>query len=1534
MSYYLQFLGIVSLFSASAVALTIKCQSGILNFMADRDRDDALALLHPLIQEWFRERLGLPTDIQAKAWPEIATGRHALVTAPTGSGKTLTAFLWAINQLITGAWSRGLTRVLYISPLKALNNDIHRNLTAPLEEIGEYFIRDGEAFSPISVLTRSGDTPSDERRQMLKRPPEILITTPESLNIILSSRAGSGLFTGLATVILDEIHAVIGTKRGTHLITAVDRLTRLSGEFQRLALSATVKPLETIADFVGGYVHNEAVSDHYEKRPVRIIQSDDKKRYAIRVCFPPEARKQIVNGSRWPLLVDEFKKIIKSHKSTLLFVNARRTAEKVARLINENEPHELAYAHHGSLSREIRLAVEQRLKNGELKAIVATSSLELGIDIGDLDRVILIQTPPAVSSAIQRIGRSGHSVGGMSRGLLYPTHGRDFLSAAVIAKAVTNQDIESINPIEAPLDVLAQTVISMVGLERWDVDELFAFVRTSYPYRNLSRRQFDLVLSMLAGRYADTRVRELRPRISLDKVDNTVSGREGVQRLLYMSGGTIPDRGYFDLRIQGTHAKIGELDEEFVWERAVGDTFSMGAHVWQIEQITPNDVEVIPSEAKPGIIPFWKAEDMSRDFHFSNEILLFLEQATDRLNDPSLRDELLSDYFLDEASADELIDYLKRQREATGADLPHRHHVLIEHFHDPLNRSDQKQVIIHTLWGRRVNRPFALAMQAAWEEKHRYHIEIIDDNDCIILMLPHEFSSEDVFSLVTPENLERLLRGILEKSGFFGARFRENAGRALLLPRKQFKKRLPLWLNRLRSKKLMDAVLQYADFPILLETWRTCLQDEFDLESLRRLLDEVRTGQIRIAETTTTAASPFADGLIWKQTETYMYADDSSSSARPSRLSGELLKEVLFSAALRPRVPTRLVEELEARLQRTAPGYAPRSADDLLDWVKERLLIPETEWEVLLSAMERDHELQAPESLMSVRNKILSVQLPGGSVRLVCAAENLERIADAFAISIDGLGALDAVTDEVLATVAFRPSGISKGGGGARELGANDDQGIADVFLQWLSFYGPIRKSAAGGVFGFDASALDDLLAGLVEAEALILDLLTESATEPEICDRENLEILLRMARKARQPAFRALKVDYLPLFLAAWQGILSPGETASELQDRLDQLFGYPSTAEGWEKHILPARMSPYYGSWLDGLLSSSGLLWFGCGKEKLSFAFADDLELFLDRDHNTGAEAIDRDSGSDGLLRFFPSTAGRYSVQDIVKFSNSESRTVTKKLWSLAWRGLVTNDTFAALRQGVLGNFTPTELASGRRRSFRMGHGRWGAVQPFPGSWRALDISDLDTDPVDEAELVKDRVRQLLRRYGVLFREVVAYELPLLQWAAIFKALRLMELSGEIISGHFFEGIPGLQFISHEAYRFLNDDFSQDQVYWVNATDPASLCGVRLDSLKGLLPSRLPSTHLVYRGTKVVLVSRRNGSVLAFHATAGDPRMPEFLSVFKVLVGREFDPEKIITVETINGKPALESEYNGALREFGFSRGYKGLELVKKYS
>ena len=1585
---------------------------------------------HPLISRWFTERLGEPTDVQLRAWSEVMKERHVLVTAPTGSGKTLAAFLWAINQLVTGAWPRGETRVLYISPLKALNNDVRRNLIAPLEELRDYFAREGVPFPVINVQTRSGDTPGDERRRMLRHPPEILITTPESLNILLTSKGSRATLTGVATVILDEIHAVAGSKRGTHLITAVERLVLLSGEFQRIALSATVRPLETVADFIGG---QKLVGREYQRRPVSIVRGERSKRFSLLISAP-EDNERGATEDFWPALIREFTAIIAGHRSTLFFANSRRTTEKVTRLINEESGEELAYSHHGSLSREIRLAVEERLKRGELKAIVATNSLELGIDIGKLDSVVLIQTPRSISSAIQRIGRSGHGVGEVSSGLLFPTNGMDFVSAAVIARAIADGDIEELHPVEAPLDLLAQIILSMALAEQWHLDELYDFLRTSYPYRNLSRQQFDLVAGMLEGKYADSHVPELRPRATIDRLEETISTRPGLSMLIYLEGGTIPERGYFELRLKESGAKIGELDEEFVWERKIGDTFSLGAQVWQITEITHSTVLVLPARKPQQIIPFWRAEELDRDFFYSEKIASFLESCDGRLGKESLVQDLRQHHFMDPGAAQALEAYLIRQRESSAAKLPHRHHLLVEQYHDPLGGAEAQQIILHTLWGNSINRPFTFALCAAWEKRYGYPLQAFYNNDGIALLLPHELDDlRQILFLVAPENIESLLRTSLESTGYFGARFRENAGRALLLSRSNFKRRMPLWLNRLRSRKLLASVLRYRDFPILLETWRSSLQDEFDLTNLKRLIEEIQDGEIRLTQIRTTVASPFAQSLIWLQTNKYVY-QDTPDAARTSALGQDLLKELVFASHLRPRIPTELIRLFEAKQQRTAEGYSPDSGRELIDWVKERLLIPQEEWLRLLEAMERDHGIDKMELIGQIAERVVFVDFPrrhshpiplptsplkgeepkaplpfqgeelksplhfqgeepksplhfqgeerkaplhlkveepksplhfqgeerkgplplkgnepkgplpfkgrdrvgmgdGAATPLVGAIEMLPEIARGLSLEWPDLTVIPLVNDVRLQEELNRSLQKIK----TRQTGAyledatNEEDSPTVSFLgKWLSYYGPVELSWLQRTLALPEDLLQDAVHALEETGLVLLDQFKEESRLPEICDAANLESLLRMLRRSRKPLFEALDLAYLPLFLATFQGVVRRGDSADDLRDRLEQLLGTPLSAGAWEEEVLPARLQPYFSAWLDSLMHTSELLWFGCGQRRLSFAFPEDLDLFLERN------GLGDDKDAAMLKRLIPDPKGHYSLPAIGSSSGLPAATVTTELWKLAWRGESSNDSFVSVRKGILNRFVRREAEHGRDHGRGVRHipaSRWNRAQDSSGNWYLLPMEQGSPDVLEREERNKDRVRVLLERYGILFRELLLRELPPLQWGKLFRTLRIMEMSGELLSGNFFSGIAGLQFISHDAYRLLDQGLPQGMVYWLNAADPASLCGSGLEGIREQLPARLPSTHLVYNGVRLVLISRRYGQQLEIKAQPDDPQLHEYLAFFKVLLTREFNPLKRISVERINGQPAMASAYAEALKSFGFQESYKGLELWRRY-
>jgi ATP-dependent Lhr-like helicase len=1571
---------------------------------------DPLAPFHPVTRAWFASVYGSATDIQARAWPLIAAGKHVLLTAPTGSGKTLTAFLWALDRFASGAWAPGATRILYVSPLKALNNDIQRNLLKPLEALGARFASEGLPFPAVRVLVRSGDTPAAERRRMLLRPPEILITTPESLNLLLLSEGGRASLREVETVILDEVHAVAGSKRGTHLITAVDRLVPLAGEFQRIALTATVRPLEAIAAWIGGYVLG---GTGYVPREVAVAVSKAEKRYDLRVRFPvdggdapftrePRDRAGMAPGQApeekdiWAAIAAEIKDRIAEARSTLVFANNRRLSERLARLLNEGEDRPLAFAHHGSLSREIRSLVEERMKDGQLPAIVATNSLELGIDIGALEQVILVQTPFSIASTLQKIGRAGHGVGQVSRALLYASHGKDLLDAAVAVRCALAADLEETRPVEGPLDLLAQILVSLAASGEWTVDRMYAFLRTSHPYRNLPRRRFDAVLEMLAGRFEATRVRELRPRVFIDAVDGRVTAAKGANLLLGLSGGTIPDRGLYTLRHAQTRAKIGELDEEFVWERREGEMFHLGNQSWRITNITANEMEVLPAERQAQMAPFWRADERDRGFHFANRLGEFLERADGELEAPAFAERLVRDHGLEPEGAAILVGYLRRQREATGAPLPHRHHLLIEDAGESEGGEepgDARQFILHAVWGGRLLRPWAYALAEAYEQRHGRPLEIITSDDCLLVRLWPDDDPGDLLDLVHPDNLEDLLRKRLEKTGFFAAHFRENAARALLLPRSTPRARVPLWLNRLRSQNLLRAVSAFPDFPIALETWRECLRDEFDLPALKAMLAEVQAGTIRVGHCRTEEPSPFAGALMWKRTNKWMYEGD-----RPVGGTGaaaDLLREIAFSAPLRPRIPREVISGFEAKSLRLAPGYAPQSAAELVEWVKERVLIPWEEWRSLLMAMgAATASPDAPEMdaafLEHAEARLLGLRLPGAETAAVTAVEVAPRLLSALeaghaaaagfapfgsretrTLPWDGL--LPAAPPEGVplpeaalahfdrlarayaaeAAEASEAAQASEAGSPGREVevdaatreadagGAGNEtppdparRDLSPLLAQWLRAYGPVPLETLRAWSGDAFAAVEEALGELAEGDRIVLDRLAEDAAGPEACDAANLETLLRLMRRRARPAFTARPAERLPQFLAAWHGIAEPSRDPEGLQAALEKLFGYPAPAAAWEADILPARVSPYLGSRLDGLLRDNGLLWCGRGRERTTFAFPEDLELFPVPE---AAEPLGREAAL--VLELLQAAApGRLDWPALAARCPLPSERITEALWDLAWRGRITNDTFAALRKGIESGFKAAPLASeagpraagpaSRRQRFQ----RWKSTRPLAGSWLALSADPAGRDALEAEELSQDRVRQLLRRHGVLFRELLAHELPALQWGAVFRSLRLLELSGEVLAGHFFEGIPGLQFLSPHALRLLEAGLPET-VYWMSAADPASPSGLGLQGLPYDVPPRVASTHLIFHGAGLVLVSRRLGRDLAVRVPPRHRYLGGYLACLRALVDREAGPARQLEVETVNGEAVLGSPYLEDLTDAGFERGFKTVSLRKSW-
>ena len=1113
-------------------------------------------------------------------------------------------------------------------------------------------------------------------------------------------------------------------------------------------------------------------------------------------------------------------------------------------------------------------------------------------------------------------------MGQASSGGLFPTHPQDLLEAAVLAAGIIKADIETITPVEAPLDVLAQIIVSMAGAHPWDMDELYAVIKTSYPYRHLRRREFDLVLNMLGGRYADARIRELTPRISIDRLDNTVSTKKGALLALYMSGGTIPDRGYFHMRHFETGAKIGELDEEFVWEARVGQHYTLGSQNWRIERITHNDVLVTPASPKVIAAPFWHGEEMGREFHYSEAVGRFLETADAGLTAPEFREKLIREHRLEPEAARELIDFLADQKEATNARLPHRHHLLLEHTTSgPGGGVPGNQIIWHTFWGGRINRPLAMALSAAWEDKFGTRLEFFGANDLVIAILPQEIRGREFISLVTGDNVEEMLTRHLESSGFFGARFRECAGRALLLSRQKINERLPLWISRLKSQKLLEAVKPYPDFPILLEAWRSCLQDEFDLANLKMLLDELESGIIQWSEVGTSFPSPMARAVSFRIINQYMYMTDEPASGRASGLSRELLREVVFNPALRPAVPVEIIAAFEEKRQRLSPGYSPASPADLLDWLKERLLMDRPAWEKLLAAMKRDHGSEAAGAVKEIAGKTAALAPLEAAAPLMTALE-----------TIPLLSAAGIWPDQEFQPV---PAGLEEAG---RMDPPDRDERLTLIISQWLQYYGPLTGPAIRDVLGLDESRLAPVLEGLLDSGQVISGHLVLDSRETFFCDAENFELLLKMTRKRKTGLIKPQALEKLPLFLAAHQGLTSPDNSLDRLMDSLEQLVCLSAPADLWETEILPARIPSYDPAMLDAVMREGDLIWIGSEKQRATFCFEPDLDL-LPAEANGREEIQSGAGGRPDLAELFPDETGRYDFRALLLRSNLNPGELSDRLWSEVWRGRVTNDAFASLRRGLENKFKISSIAEadirlkGRRPGGRAGFSRWKSSLPQAGNWRRIVWPEREDDPVSEEERKKDRVRLLLDRYGILFKELLTREWPSLRWPMLFRSLRLMELSGEILAGCFFKGLPGPQFMSHQAFRRLTAGLPEKAVFWINAADPISPSGLKIKPAAGNWPKRMAANHLVFQGDRLVLVSERLAKQLTIMPAPDHPDLTLFLGPLHHLLSRGFMPLRRLKIETINGEPAAQSPYLAVLRTtFDVLNDYESVVLYRE--
>jgi ATP-dependent Lhr-like helicase len=1410
---------------------------------------------------WFERTFSEPTPAQALGWPAIATGKHTLIQAPTGSGKTLAAFLYGIDKL-TPEPGQGL-RLLYVSPLKALNYDIERNLRGPLAGLR----------SELTVAVRTGDTPQKERQRMLRHPPDILITTPESLFLMLTSQARE-ILRGVETLILDEVHAVAGTKRGAHLALSVERLDRLvatcpgsdPGRVQRIGLSATQRPLEEIGRFVSG------------AREIQLVDAGRAKELDLEIVVPLDDMTVPEEGSYnsvWPSIYPEILKLVAEHRSTIVFVNNRRLAERLALRLNElnlesgdesENPREIARAHHGSLAREQRLEVEELLKKGEIPCLVATSSLELGIDMGAVDLVIQVESPKSVARGLQRIGRAGHELGAVSKGRIFPKFRADLLEAAVVAKLMREGAIEETVIPRNPLDVLAQQIVAICADEEIEMGELHQLVRRAYPFAELSRVQLENVLDMLAGRYPSDEFGELRPRIVWDRTAGVIRGRQGARRLAVTNAGTIPDRGLFGVHLVGGGGRVGELDEEMVYEARAGQTFLLGASTWRIEEITRDRVLVSPAPGVPGAVPFWRGEGVGRPYELG-EAVGAISRELAALPEPKAKAKLRDEHALDERAAQNLLRFLSEQAAATGA-LPSDRTIVVERFRDEIG---DWRLCILTPFGARVHAPWALALAARVRESLGLDANAIWSDDGIAIHLPDADAAPPAdLVLIEPEEIEDLVVNEVGDSALFGARFRENAARALLIPRRRPDQRTPLWQQRLKAQSLLQVARKYPAFPVVLETYRECLQDVFDLPSLKRLLQGLRTRQLDLVDVETPSASPYSASLLFDYVANYMYEDDTPPAERRAQalsLDRELLRELLGQEELRELLDADAVEEVEAHLRGD-----PRDPDELHDLLRLRGDLRVGEFD------------EAQAAVLEAERRALRVRITGEE-RLI-AAEDAGRYRD-------GLGVMP-------------PSGLPdvylEGG----------EQPLRSLVLRYAKGRGPFTTPRANERFGIDVEAV---LRELEREELLVRGELRPGGTEREWCDPDVLRRLRRASLAALRKEVEPAEQAALGRFLPSWHGI---GRRAT-LREALVPLQALALPVALWESDVLPLRVPGYAPAQLDQLCASGELVWAGAGLDRVAVYFRDDAPVLGQ------VAAADRPEGElhDRLRAALDGSALFWF--DLLAETGLETEQALPALWDLVWAGEVTNDAWQPLRAGrrygaPKPERRPRRFSRRRASEITATQGRWSPTErlfgPRPGS-------DPGQGP-DRRALAE----LLLERQGIVTRDGVRAEGIPGGFGAVYGELKALETLGLSRRGYFVEGLGGAQFALGGAVERLRElrprEGEEPDALVLAAADPAQPYGAALPWPKRARAraARVAGARVVLLGGEAALFVERGGRSLV---PLRDPEESWLRPALVALVEhvRSRGAKKRLAVERFDGEPVTESEAMRLLVEAGFLAG-----------